>query len=146
MAFPNAYVSTDELPRRSVAKRVLCAAAAVGVGYLGLVVLVLSLGSGVYDPVAQAAGDYGVGPYALEMNAGFLAAGVGVISLAAVMVLSERSRVVKAGGALFVPAGLALAVDAFYQADVGGPRRPSTAPSMGSAASPSSSQLLRRSC
>ncbi|MDG6988788.1 MAG: DUF998 domain-containing protein [Nitrososphaerota archaeon] len=120
MAFPNAYVSTDEPPRRSAAARALCAAAVGGIGYLGLVILALSLATRGYSPVTQMASDYGVGPYAFWMDSGFFAAGLGFASLGAVLAVSHRERAQRAGGALLVLAGAMLIVNAFNATDVEG--------------------------
>jgi hypothetical membrane protein len=119
-AFPNAYISTDEAPRRSLGVTVLCAAAIVGVGYLGMVILVLSLIPTGYSPVSQVASDYGVGRFAAFMNAGFVAAGVGVVSLAAVSALSREGRTGKTGSLLLGAAGVSLLLDGLYHADIEG--------------------------
>ena len=119
-AFPNAYISTDEPPRRSVSMTVLCALAAIGPGYLGAVILLLSLFSTEYSSVTQVASDYGVGAFAPEMNSGFFFAGVGVVSLAVVAWASSGKRSGKGGSLLLVSSGLALVVNAFYQTDIEG--------------------------
>jgi hypothetical protein len=119
LAYPNAYVSTDELPARSWTRSVLSALAILGVGYLGAVILVLSLTSAEYSPVTQVASDYGVGAFAPEMNSGFLLAGLGVLALA-LAILTSRSGVQRVGAAFLVPAGLALVVNAFFQTDLEG--------------------------
>jgi hypothetical membrane protein len=120
LAFPNAYVSTDDPPGRSWTRSALCILGMVGVGYLGGVILVLSLVSNEYSPVTQVASDYGVGTYGTEMNSAFFLAGVGVLSLAAAILFSGSSKGQKAGAALLVPAGLALVVNAFFQTDIEG--------------------------
>ncbi len=122
-AFPNAYISTDEPPRRSALRAALCVTAMVGIGFLGLVILVLSLFSTDYSPVTQVASDYGVGRYALEMNAGFFLAGVGMLSLAVVTMTSNLRRSARVGGALLLPGGVALILNAFYQTDLEGAAR-----------------------
>jgi len=119
-AFPNAYLETDEPPKRSVAETLLASMAMAGVGYLGLVILVLSLFTTEYNPITQVASDYGVGTYALEMNAGFLVAGIGTLSLAAAGLHSLEGRSGRVGSALFVPAGVALILNAFYNTDIEG--------------------------
>jgi hypothetical membrane protein len=91
-----------------------------GVGYLGAVILILSLAWTQYSPVTQVASDYGVGAFAPEMNAGFFLAGVGVISLAVAVIRSGATRGQKAGACLFLLDGLALAVNAFFQTDLEG--------------------------
>ncbi|MDE1858699.1 MAG: DUF998 domain-containing protein [Thaumarchaeota archaeon] len=123
MAFPNAYVSTDELPRRSRLRRTLYCAGAAGLGYLGAVILLLSIFWHQYDPVTQAASDYGVGAFALEMNSGFLVAGAGVLTLAAALLTIQERWQVKAGALLLVPSGMALVTNAFFPTDVEGATR-----------------------
>ncbi len=95
----------------------------VGIGSLGLVILVLSLFTADYSPVTQVASDYGVGRYALEMNSGFFLAGVGMLSLAVATMTSNLRRSAKVGGALLLPGGVALIMNAFYQTDVEGAAR-----------------------
>ncbi len=119
LAYPNAYVSTDEPPGRSWTRSALSILAMVGVGYLGGVILVLSLASAEYSPVTQVASDYGVGAYAPEMNTGFFLAGVGVLALA-LAILTSRSRLEKVGALFLLPAGLALVINAFFQTDIEG--------------------------
>ena len=119
-AYPNAYLSTDELPRRSVVKRGLCLLAAAGISYLGLVILALTFLSTEYSPVTQFASDYGVGTYAFWMNSGFLFAGIGVLSLGAVLVISAGGRAEKAGGALLLPGGVCLVLGSFFATDIEG--------------------------
>ena len=100
-------------------RTVLCLLTVAGVGYFGSVMLVLSIFWGQYSPVSQFASDYGVGAYGPEMNAGFLLAGAGVVSLA-VVELSEPGLQTKAGGLLLVLAGLALVVSGLNQTDIEG--------------------------
>ena len=122
-AFPNAYLETDEPPRRSRVETLLASGAIAGIGYLGLVILLLSLFTTEYSPITQVASDYGVGAYAGEMNSGFLAAGIGILSLAAVGLLRLERRSARAGFALLVPAGAALVLNAFYSTDIEGAAR-----------------------
>ena len=119
-AFPNAYIDTDVPPRRSLIRRVFCLAAVAGVAYLGGVILLLTLFWSAYSPITQVASDYGVGAYAAEMNSGFFFAGAGVMALALVVVFSDAARGVRVGGALLLPAGDALVVNAIFQTDVEG--------------------------
>ena len=119
-AFPNAYVSTDEPPRRSWTRSGLLLFTIAGVGYFGAVILVLSLVATPYSPISQFASDYGVGAYALEMNSGFFLAGGGVLSLAIAIFASGASRVTKSGAALLLPAGVALLLSGFFQTDLEG--------------------------
>jgi hypothetical protein len=58
LAFPNAYVGTDETPRKPLLRKALCAAAVLGVGYLGTVILLLSIFMAQYSPITQVASDY----------------------------------------------------------------------------------------
>ena len=123
MAFPNAYISTDEPPKKSVTGAALGLGAIVGVGYLGVVILALSLFTNEYSPVTQVASDYGLGTFALEMNFGFFVAGIGVLCLATAVVSSGRRPVERVGGALLFPSGLALTLNAFFQTDLEGAAR-----------------------
>jgi hypothetical membrane protein len=120
LAFPNAYISTDEVPRRSFAAPVLCGLTVAGVGYLGVVILALSLAPTGYSPVSQVASDYGVGRYAGFMNAGFVAAGVGFLALAAVAAFSRKGRSGSAGSILLGVAGLSVMLDGLYHTDIEG--------------------------
>ncbi len=123
LAFPNAYIDTDEPPRKSTTRTVLSLLAIIGVGYLGAVILALSLFWGGYSPITQVASDYGVGTFGPLMNSGFFLAGVGVLGLGSVLTFSRRRKGQRVGGALLFPAGLALVVNAFFQTDVEGAAR-----------------------
>lgn len=101
-------------------RRALCVSAAAGVGFLGVVILLLSLFWTQYSPITQVASDYGVGAYAAEMNSGFFLAGIGMASLGLVVFLSQERRMAKAGGVLLFPGAVALALNAFYQTDIEG--------------------------
>jgi hypothetical protein len=120
LAFPNAYVSTDEPPRRSATKRGLCLVATFGVSYLGLVILALTFLSGEYNPVTQFASDYGVGAYAFWMNSGFFLAGIGMLSLCTVLSLSAGGRGERGGGVLLLPAGVSLILNSVFATDIEG--------------------------
>ena len=120
MAFPNAYLSTDEPPRSSVLRRVLCLVAAAGFSYLGLVILLLSLLTNAYSPVSPAASDYGVGADAVWMNSGFFVAGVGMAGLAGTLVFSQEGRALRSGGALMLVSGAALIFDSLFATDIEG--------------------------
>jgi hypothetical membrane protein len=94
-----------------------------GVSYFGLTILLLSLLDTDYSPISQAASDYGVGRFAIEMNLGFLLAGIGLIAFAVVVggrgAAAQRSR---AGSALFFVAGLVLIMDSYFTTNMeGGP-------------------------
>jgi hypothetical membrane protein len=119
-AFPNAYLETDEPHKRSLLETLLASTAIAGIGYLGLVILLLSLFTKEYSPITQVASDYGVGTYAVEMNAGFLVAGAGTISLALAGLLSLEGRSARAGSFLFFPGGVALVLNAFFSTDIEG--------------------------
>ncbi|MDG6985164.1 MAG: DUF998 domain-containing protein [Nitrososphaerota archaeon] len=119
-AYPNAYVSTDEPARGSLARQALGVVAMAGIGYLGVVILVLSFATAEYNPVTQYASDYGVGAFAWAMDSGFLLAGIGFCSLALMALLSGAARGARAGAALLLPAGLALVLSAFFATDVEG--------------------------
>lgn len=120
LAYPNAYISSDEPPKRSLTKTALCGIAIAGIGYFGLVMLVLSLFTTQYSPLSQYASDYGVGAYGPEMNSGFFLAGAGFISLALVVLTSGSGSRTKTGGALLALDGLALMMAGSYQADIEG--------------------------
>jgi hypothetical membrane protein len=120
LAFPNAYLSTDEPPGRSWTRSALALTAMLGVAYFGSVILVLSLGTTEYNPVAQFASDYGVGAYGPEMNSGFFLAGVGVAALALAILTSGWTRVQKIGAGCLIPAALALLLSGLFQTDIEG--------------------------
>jgi hypothetical protein len=92
-----------------------------GVSYFGLTILLLSLLDADYSPISQAASDYGVGRFAIEMNLGFLLGGVGMIAFALVVggrgAAAQRSR---AGSALFFVAGLVLMMDSYFTTNMEG--------------------------
>ena len=119
-AFPNAYLSTDEPPRRSALRRIACAFAAAGFAYLGAVILVLSVITTEYSPISQAASDYAVGPYAPWIGSGFFFAASGMVGLAVTLVLSRRPTTQRAGGVLMLTSGVALLFDSFFATDVEG--------------------------
>ena len=119
LAFPNAYIDTDEPPKRSLVRTALCALSVAGVGYLGSVILALSLFWTQYSPISQFASDYGVGAFGPEMNAGFFLAGAGVVSLALVAPSGPGSNHRAAAFLLFLD-GLCLVASAFFQTDIEG--------------------------
>ena len=98
----------------------MCLAAVVGVAYLGLVILFLSLFTSEYSPIAQLASDYGVGTYGPEMNSGFFLAGAGILCMALTVISSRRRRGERVGGVLLVLSGIALVANAFFQTDLEG--------------------------
>src|SRR3989442_3631325 len=80
--------------RMSDRTRILALVAALGVAYFGSTILLLSLLTADYNPISEAASDYGVGRFALEMNLGFLIGGIGLVSLAlALFPATNRSNV-----------------------------------------------------
>jgi len=102
--------------------RVLSLVAVIGVSYFGLTILLLSLLTTDYSPISQAASDYGVGRFAIEMNLGFLIGGVGVIGFASSLALQGKGQRSGAGSALFFIAGLVLIMDSYFTTNVeGGP-------------------------
>src|SRR5437899_5345828 len=94
--------------------RILSLVSFFGVFYFGLVILLLSLLTADYNPITQAASDYGVGRFALEMNLGFLIGGIGLVSLALALFLQRPGPTSRAGPILLVIAGLVLVMDAFF--------------------------------
>lgn len=92
---------------------------AMGTAYFGLTILVLSLLDTDYSPVAQAASDYGVGRFALEMNLGFFIGGIGLLAFAVSIFRSERPRTV-AGSVLFFIASLMLFIDSYFTTNIEG--------------------------
>ena len=83
--------------------------AVVAVSYFGLTILILSLISTDVNPITQVASLYGIGPYAVEMNLGFLIGGIGLIAFA--LAAAQISRV----GALILSIdGLVLIVDSYF--------------------------------
>lgn len=103
-----------------MARRALCLLAIGGVGFLGLVILMLSLFWTQYSPISQFASDYGVGAYGPEMNAGFFLAGAGVVSLGLVLPSSGTGKGSGAGGALLALDGIALFASGYFQTDIEG--------------------------
>ncbi len=121
-AFPNAYLEVDEPPNRFPWERIAALMAVIGPAYFGLVILVLSLFDAEFNPISQAASDYGVGRFALEMNLGFFLGGVGLIAFA--WSIGRKAAVLRSrtGSILFFIAGLVLIVDSFFTTNVeGGP-------------------------
>lgn len=119
-AFPNAYIDTDQPPRKSAVKGALALVGAAGAAYFGLTILVLSLISTDYSPMSQFASDYGVGRYAAEMNLGFLVGGVGMISFSLANAAKMPNRAARFGSALVFMAGVALMVDSYFTTDIEG--------------------------
>src|SRR5260370_39085028 len=102
--------------------RVLAVISILGISYFGLTILLLSLFTTDYNPVSQAASDYGVGRFAIEMNLGFLVGGIGMIAFASAIGLSRSVRRSRAGSALLLIAGLVLIMDSYFTTNIeGGP-------------------------
>lgn len=105
-----------------ISTRALAQIAVLGVAYFGLTMLLLSLLDTDYNPISQAASDYGVGRFAIEMNLGFLVGGIGLIAFAWALGRQGTARRSKAGTALFFAAGLVLIMDSYFTTNVeGGP-------------------------
>ena len=94
--------------------------AAIGPAYFGLVILVLSIIDTEFNPISQAASDYGIGRFALEMNLGFLLGGIGLIAFA--WSIGRKATILKsrAGSILFFIAGLVLIMDSYFTTNVEG--------------------------
>lgn len=88
--------------------------AVVGVSYFGLTILLLSLFTRDYSPITQVASLYGIGPFAVEMNLGFLLTGIGLIAFALANAMQRKDRVSWAGSFLLVIDGLAFAMDSYF--------------------------------
>ena len=112
----------QEGPGIQVSTRALALIAVLGVSYFGLTMLLLSLLDTDYNPISQAASDYGVGRYSIEMNLGFLVGGVGLIAFAWAIGRRGTPRRSRAASALFLVAGLVLIMDSYFTTNVeGGP-------------------------
>src|SRR3989441_12710622 len=109
--------------RMSDRTRILALVAALGVAYFGSTILLLSLLTADYNPITQAASDYGVGRFALEMNLGFLIGGIGLVSLALALFLQRTGPTSRVRSILLVIAGLVLVMDAYFNYE---PRRGSS--------------------
>lgn len=102
--------------------RALALMAIVGVSYFGLTMLLLTLFTNDYNPITQAASDYGVGPFAAEMNLGFFVGGIGMIAFALANALQRNAPKSSAASVLFVIAGLVLIMDSYFTTNIeGGP-------------------------
>ncbi|HEV2137836.1 MAG TPA: DUF998 domain-containing protein [Nitrososphaerales archaeon] len=121
-AFPNAYLETDEPPHRIHWERILAIVGMLGTTYFGLTMLALTLFDGDYSPISQAASDYGVGRFAVEMNLGFFIGGIGLIAFA--WAYGRKDAIVRSrgGAALFFVAGLVLIMNSYFMTNIeGGP-------------------------
>ena len=82
----------------------------IGVSYFLLTILLLSLFTSDFSAISQAASDYGIGPFAIEMNLGFLVAGIGVITFSTMI----AQRISRAGSAILFVDGAVLCMNAFF--------------------------------
>jgi hypothetical membrane protein len=96
--------------------KILSLIAIFGISYFGLIILLLSLFDRDYNPISQAASDYGVGRFALEMNAGFFVAGLGIIAFA--LALNRTKWSSRAGSILLSFAGLVLIMDSYFTTNI----------------------------
>ena len=118
----NVNATSDEKSSTTGSIRVLSLVAVLGVSYFGLTILLLSLLTTDYNPISQAASDYGVGRFAIEMNLGFLIGGIGVIAFSSATAMQRTGRRSRAGAALFFIAGLVLIMDSYFTTNIeGGP-------------------------
>jgi hypothetical membrane protein len=105
-------------PEPNLSPGILPLVAVACVGYFGLVILVLSLFSTQFSPISQAASDYGIGSFALAMNAGFFVAGVGMIAFA--VSLRRASRGFRVTPVLLTISGLVLMMDSYFHTNLEG--------------------------
>jgi hypothetical membrane protein len=102
--------------------RILSLVSFFGVSYFGLVILLLSLLDTDYNPITQAASDYGVGRFAIEMNLGFFIAGIGMCAFALANVLQKQRIKSRVGPAFLFIAGVVLIMDSYFTTNAeGGP-------------------------
>jgi hypothetical membrane protein len=105
-----------------ISTRNLARVAIVGVSYFGLTILLLCVFDTEFNPITQAASDYGVGSFALEMNLGFFVGGIGLIAFAWAVSSRNTARRSRVGSVLFFVAGLVLIMDSYFTTNVeGGP-------------------------
>ena len=119
-AFPNAYVDVDEPPNRTSREKFLALVGMFGAAYFGLTILVLHFEPTGYDPLRQAVSDYGVGRFAVEMQLGFFAGGISLVSLALAFALADEGRVLKLGSLLLLIGGVALFIAGGFPTDIAG--------------------------
>jgi hypothetical membrane protein len=120
MAFPNAYIETDNPPSHVIRDKIVALIAILGLAYFGLTVLVLHFLPTGYDPVRQFISDYAVGQYALEMELGFFAFGVGVAALAVAIALASDSRIFRFGASMLFFNGVCLFLVGLFPTDIEG--------------------------
>jgi hypothetical membrane protein len=119
-AFPNAYLETDEPPRRILRELAFTLVAVLGESYFALTVLLLSLFDSDYNPITQVASDYGVGRYAFEMNLGFFIGGIGLIAFALGLAKQHGRLRSRAGSVLLFLAGSVLVMDSYFTTSIEG--------------------------
>ena len=121
MAFPNAYLETDEVADHTLRQKILALIGVLGLAYFGLTVASMHFVETGYSPISQAVSDYAVGRFGGFMAAGFFAGGGGVTALGLSMASAKsESRMVRMGGALFVLAGIALILVGVFPTDLEG--------------------------
>ena len=121
-AFPNAYLETDEPPNRIHWDGITAIVGMLGTTYFGMTILALSLFDSEYNPISQAASDYGVGRFAVEMNLGFFIGGIGLIAFALAVGRKEANFQSRGGSVLFFIAGLVLIMNSYFTTNIeGGP-------------------------
>ncbi len=100
--------------------RMLLTFSILAVSYFGLVILVLSLFDRDYNPISDAASDYGVGRFAIPMNLGFLIAGIGFIAFSVAYYQIRQERKSRVGPAFVFFAGLILVMDSYFTTNLPG--------------------------
>lgn len=98
----------------------LLAFSILAVSYFGLVILALSLFDGDYNPISEAASNYGVGRFAIPMNLGFLVAGIGFIAFSVAYHEIRQDRISRTGPAFLFFAGLILVMDSYFTTNLPG--------------------------
>lgn len=102
-------------------QRILALVAMIGVSYFGLVILLLTLFDGEFNPITEAASDYGVGHFALAMNMGFFIAGVGFVAFAlSYTICKMQAKKSKIAPVFLVIAGLVLMMDSVFTTNLPG--------------------------
>ena len=100
--------------------RILTLVAIFWTAYFGLVILLLSLLDTDYNPITQAARDYGVGRFAIVMNLGFLTGGIGICAFAIAYALQKERVKSRAASAFLFIGGLVLIIDSYFTTNLGG--------------------------
>jgi hypothetical membrane protein len=101
-------------------QRILPLIAIIGVSYFGLVILLLTFFDSEFNPITEAASDYGVGHFAIAMNLGFFVAGVGFVAFALSYARQKMQRKSKASSILLIIAGLVLMMDSVFTTNLPG--------------------------